>query len=651
MMNKDTIHITLPDGSVKAFSRGVTSLEIVQTISERLAKQALVASVNGAVWDLARPIPEDASVKILTWQDEDGKKAFWHSTAHLMAEALEALYPDIRLGIGPPIANGFYYDIDFGTHAFDATHLPRVEKKMMELAQQNNQYQRLVISKAAATAFYEKKRDPYKLELIRDLEDGNITFYKQGNFTDLCRGPHIPHTGLIKAVQLHNIAGAYWRGNEKNKQLTRIYGISFLQEKELKAYLEFLEEAQKRNHQRIGKELKLFTFSEKVGIGLPLWLPRGTMLREQLERFLRRAQIKAGYQPVVTPHIGHKALYVTSGHYEKYGADAFQPIRTPHEGEEFFLKPMNCPHHCEIYQHEPRSYRDLPIRLAEFGTVYRYEQHGELHGLVRTRCFTQDDAHIFCRNDQVKEEFAKVIDLVTYVFSSLGFSDYTARLSFRDPQQLTKYIGDMADWDKAEQAIEEVATLRGLHTVKAPGEAAFYGPKLDFMVQDALGRSWQLGTVQLDYQLPVRFDLSYVGADNQKHKPAMIHRAPFGSLERFIAILLEHTAGKLPLWLAPDQVAILPISEKFAAYADQVHQTLQQQDIRSLVDHRDEKIGKKIREAELMKIPYMLIVGEKEQTEGTVSVRKQGAGDQGSLPIAQLVQKIVDDISQNTLTS
>lgn len=644
MMNKDIIHITLPDGSLVPFARGVTSSEIVQTISNRLSKQALVGSVNGAIWDLARPIGENASVKILTWQDEEGKKAFWHSTAHLMAEALEELYPGIRLGIGPPIASGFYYDVDFGTHAFDASQLPRVEKKMIELAQQNNQYQRIVISKVAARAFYEKKGDPYKLELIRDLEDGNITFYKQGNFTDLCKGPHIPHTGLIKAVKLLNIAGAYWRGNEKNKQLTRIYGISFPQEKALEEYLVFLEEAQKRSHQRIGKELKLFTFSEKVGVGLPLWLPRGTILREQLERFLRRAQIRAGYQPVVTPHIGHKALYVTSGHYEKYGADAFQPIHTPHEGEEFFLKPMNCPHHCEIYRHEPRSYRDLPIRLAEFGTVYRYEQHGELHGLVRTRCFTQDDAHIFCRNDQVQEEFSKVIDLVKYVFDSLGFSNYTARLSFRDPQQLTKYIGNKEDWDKAEQAIEEVATLRGLPTVKALGEAAFYGPKLDFMVQDALGRSWQLGTVQLDYQLPDRFDLSYVGADNQKHRPVMIHRAPFGSLERFIAILLEHTAGKLPLWLAPEQVAILPLSEKYGAYAEQVYQTLQQQEIRALVDHRDEKIGKKIREAELMKIPYMLIVGEKEQTEETVSIRKQGVGDQGSLSITQLVQKIVSDI-------
>jgi len=644
-MYNDTVNITLPDGNIKSFAKGVTSLEIAQSISERLSQQILASLVNGEVWDITRPISEYATVKLLTWQDEDGKKAFWHSSAHLMAEALESLYPGIKLGIGPAIANGFYYDIDFGDYDFDATHLPRIEEKMLELARQNSLYQRLVVNKPAAISFFKKKGDPYKVELLEGLEDGSITFYKHGNFTDLCRGPHIPHTGFIKAVKLLNISGAYWRGNEKNKQLTRIYGITFPQQKELKAYLELLEEAQKRNHQKIGKELKLFTFSEKVGIGLPLWLPRGTVLREQLEQFLRRAQVKAGYQPVVTPHIGHKELYVTSGHYDKYGEDSFQPIRTPHEGEEFFLKPMNCPHHCEIYKHEPRSYRDLPVRLAEFGTVYRYEQHGELHGLVRTRGFTQDDAHIFCRNDQVREEFAKVIDLVTYVFSALGFSDYTARLSFRDPEQLHKYIGDQEDWDKAEEAIEEVAKLRKLNTTKALGEAAFYGPKLDFMVEDALGRNWQLGTVQLDYQLPVRFDLSYTGADNKKHRPVMIHRAPFGSLERFIAILLEHTAGKLPLWLAPEQVAILPISEKFAAYAEEVNHALLNKDIRCFVDHRDEKIGKKIREAELSKIPYMLIIGEKEQLERTVSVRKQGAGDQGSLLIDNLVQKIVEDIS------
>lgn len=643
-MEQHTIRITLPDGSVTQFPQGTTGATIAQQISHSIAKSALAILVNGTVWDLARPIEADATIHILTWQDEAGKQTFWHSTAHLLAEALEALFPGIQLGIGPAISNGFYYDVDFGAHIFNATHLPMVEKKMLELAQQKNPYQRIEVSKAEAIAFFEKKGDPYKLELLQDLADGEITFYQQGNFTDLCRGPHIPHTGLIKAVKLLNIAGAYWRGNEKNKQLTRIYGISFMQEQALQDYLICLEEAKNRNHQRLGKELKLFTFSEKVGIGLPLWLPRGTMLRERLETFLRHAQLAAGYQPVITPHIGHKNLYVTSGHYDKYGEDSFQPIHTPHEREEFFLKPMNCPHHCEIYNHEPHSYRDLPIRLAEFGTVYRYEQHGELHGLVRTRSFTQDDAHIFCRNDQVQEEFSKVIDLVTYVFSSLGFSDYIARLSFRDPQQLHKYIGEMSDWDKAEQAIEAVATQHGLRTVKALGEAAFYGPKLDFMVQDALGRSWQLGTVQLDYQLPVRFDLSYVGADNQKHRPIMIHRAPFGSLERFIAILLEHTGGKLPLWLAPEQVAILPISEKYAAYVTQVYQLLQQQNIRAVVDNRDEKIGKKIREAELMKIPYMLVIGEKEQATATVAVRKQGAGDQGSLSLEQLVEKLMGDI-------
>lgn len=643
-MQKDILNITLPDGTVKQFAKGVTSLEIAQTIGDRLAKSSLVARVNGAVWDITRPIHEDATVELLTWQNEDGKKAFWHSSAHLMAEALEYFYPGIKLGIGPPIASGFYYDIDFQDHTFDAGHLPKIEEKMIELARQNNHYQRLVVTKAAAINFFEKKGDPYKLELISELEEGNITFYKQGNFTDLCKGPHIPNTGFIKAVKLLNIAGAYWRGNEKNKQLTRIYGITFPEQKELKVYLDLIEEAQKRNHQKIGKELKLFTFSEKVGIGLPLWLPRGTMLREQLEKFLRQAQLKAGYQPVVTPHIAHKQLYITSGHYDKYGEDSFQPIRTPHEGEEFFLKPMNCPHHCEIYKHEPRSYRDLPIRLAEFGTVYRYEQHGELHGLVRTRSFTQDDAHIFCRNDQVKEEFAKVINLVTYVFSTLGFSDYVARLSFRDPSQLGKYIGNMDDWDKAEAAIEEVANEQSLNTYKALGEAAFYGPKLDFMVKDALGRSWQLGTVQLDYQLPMRFELAYTGEDNKKHTPVMIHRAPFGSLERFIAILLEHSAGKLPLWLAPEQVAILSLSEKYTNYAEQVAAILRNKEIRCFVDHRDEKIGKKIRDAELMKIPYMLILGEKEQLEGKVSVRKQGDGDQGSYSVDQFVSKFFGEL-------
>lgn len=644
-MHKDTINITLPDGSVKPLPIGIASLEIAQRISESLAREVLAALVNGAVWDATRPICEDATVQMLTWNDEAGKKAFWHSSAHLMAEALEALYPGIKLGIGPPIDNGFYYDVDFGKQIFDASHLARIEAKMLDLARQKNPYQRIEISKKAAIKHFQVKGNPYKLELLEELEDGQITFYQQGNFTDLCKGPHIPHTGCIKAVKLLNVAGAYWRGSAKNKQLTRIYGVTFPQQKELKAYLTLLEKAQKRNHQKLGRELKLFTFSEKVGIGLPLWLPRGAMLRERLEQFLRRAQLKAGYKPVITPHIGHKTLYITSGHYEKYGQDAFQPIHTPYEGEEFLLKPMNCPHHCEIYRHEPKSYRDLPIRLAEFGTVYRYEQHGELHGLTRARCFTQDDAHIFCRTDQVREEFTKVIDLVLYVFESLGFTDYTAQLSLRDPGQPAKYIGKSEDWEKAEQAIQEVVTEKGLSATKTLGEAAFYGPKLDFMVRDALRRRWQLGTVQLDYQLPERFGLEYTGEDNQKHRPVMIHRAPFGSLERFIAILLEHTGGKLPVWLAPDQVAILPISEKYAAYADKVYQTLIDKGIRGFVDHRDEKIGKKIRDAELSKIPYMLIVGEKEQLENKVAVRRQGIGDQGSMPMEKLVQTIVEDIS------
>jgi threonyl-tRNA synthetase len=639
-MAKKNIQITLPDGNVQSWLSGVTSLEIAQQLGPRLAQQSLAASVNGQVWDLTRPIQEDATIKLLTWDDEEGKKAFWHSSAHLLAEALEALYPGIKLGIGPAIDNGFYYDIDFGEHAFDASHLPAVEKKMLELAYRNNPYQRMLVSKQAALQFFEQKRDPYKLEILQDLADGYITFYQQGAFTDLCRGPHLPHTGLIKAIKLLHIAGAYWRGNEKNKQLTRIYGITFPEEKGLKMYLHQIEEAQQRNHQKIGKELKLFAFSEKVGLGLPLWLPRGTVLREQLEEFLRYAQRKAGYKQVITPHIGHKELYITSGHYEKYGQDAFQPIHTPHPGEEFLLKPMNCPHHCEIYNHEPKSYRDLPIRLAEFGTVYRYEQHGELHGIARTRGFTQDDAHIFCRTDQVKEEFANVINLIKYVFNTLGFSTYTSQLSLRDPSKPEKYIGDPQDWDEAEKAIEEVAYSQGLAITKAFGEAAFYGPKLDFMVKDALQRKWQLGTVQLDYQLPLRFDLTYIGADNKKHRPVMIHRAPFGSLERFIALLLEHTAGKLPFWLTPEQVAILPISEKYIAYAQATEQKLQEARIRTFIDDREEKINKKIREAEVNKIPYMLILGEREQQEGTLAVRKQGSGNRGNATLGQFIQEV-----------
>ncbi len=636
----ERINITLSDRSVRHFPKGITSLEVAQDMSTGLARQVLAALVNGQVWDASRAILEDATLQLLTWNDEAGKKVFWHSSAHLMAEALEALYPDLKLAIGPPIENGFYYDIDFGAQLFDATQLEKIEAKMLSLAQQKNTYKRIEISKEEAVKYFQKKEASYKLELLEELEDGQITFYQQGNFVDLCKGPHLPHTGLIKAVKLLNVAGAYWRGNVKNKQLTRLYAISFPQHRELQAYLTLLEEANKRNHQKLGKELGLFSFSEKVGIGLPLWLPKGAMLRERLEQFLRKAQRKAGYQPVITPHIGQKALYIISGHYEKYGQDSFQPIHTPNKGEEFFLKPMNCPHHCEIYKSEPRSYKDLPLRLAEFGTVYRYEQHGELHGLARTRCFTQDDAHIFCTPDQVKSEFEKVIDLVLYIFETLGFQDYTVQISLRDPAHSAKYMGKEGYWEKAEQAIQEVVAAKGLQATQALGEAAFYGPKLDFMVRDALGRSWQLGTVQLDYQLPERFQLEYTGSDNKKHQPVMIHRAPFGSLERFIAILIEHTAGKFPLWLAPDQVAVLPISEKYAAYADKIYQTLAAEDIYGFVDHRDEKIGKKIRDAELRKIPYMLVIGEKEMLENKVAVRQQSVGDQGSQDLEAFVKML-----------
>ncbi|WP_017730806.1 threonine--tRNA ligase [Nafulsella turpanensis] len=629
----DQMKITLPDGSVREYPKGTTGFQIAQSISEGLARNVLAAKVGNEVWDATRPINQDTSIQLLTWNDTEGKATFWHSSAHLLAEALEALYPGVKFGIGPSIESGFYYDVDFGDREFGAEELEKIEQKMLELARQKNEYSRREISKKDALQYFEEKGDEYKIELLQDLEDGNITFYEQGAFTDLCRGPHIPHTGFIKSVKLLNVAGAYWRGNEKNKQLTRIYGITFPKQKELTEYLEMLEEAKKRDHRKLGKELELFTFSEKVGMGLPLWLPKGTMLRERLEQFLRKAQAKAGYDPVVTPHIGHKNLYITSGHYEKYGADSFQPIKTPNEGEEFFLKPMNCPHHCEIYKAKPRSYKELPVRLAEFGTVYRYEQSGELHGLTRVRGFTQDDAHIFCRPDQVKEEFIKVIDLVLHVFNALGFDDYTAQISLRDPENKQKYIGGDEAWERAETAIIEAASEKGLRTVTELGEAAFYGPKLDFMVKDALGRKWQLGTIQVDYQLPNRFELEYTGSDNQKHRPVMIHRAPFGSLERFVAVLIEHCAGNFPLWLSPEQIAVLPISEKYADYANQVYQQLQQQDIRGFVDNRDEKIGRKIRDAEVRKVPYMLIVGEKEQEEGKVSVRKHGEGDQGSLSV------------------
>jgi threonyl-tRNA synthetase len=632
-----TIKISLPDGSIREFSTGVKGMEIAKSISEGLARNSLAIEVNGEIWDLDRPIQEDASVKILTWNDTGGKYAFWHSSAHVMAEALESLYPGVKFGIGPPIENGFYYDVDLGDKSFGDDELAAVEAKMKELAKKENHFLRRAVSKAEALHYFEQKKDPYKIELIRDLQDGTITFYEQGNFVDLCKGPHIPHTGFIKAIKLLNVAGAYWRGNEKNKMLTRIYGISFPKQKELDDYLNLLEEAKKRDHRKLGKELELFTFSEKVGQGLPLWLPKGTILRERLEQFMRKAQVKAGYDPVVTPHIGSKSLYVTSGHYEKYGKDSFQPIHTPDESEEFLLKPMNCPHHCEIYKAKPRSYRDLPIRLAEFGTVYRYEQSGELHGLTRVRGFTQDDAHIFCRPDQVKDEFIKVIDLVLHVFNSLGFENYTAQVSLRDPANKEKYIGADDLWDRAEREIQEAADERGLKTVAVSGEAAFYGPKLDFMVKDALGRSWQLGTIQVDYQLPQRFELEYVGADNQRHRPVMIHRAPFGSLERFVAVLIEHCAGNFPLWLAPDQVAVLPISERFNDYAKMVLKTLKDVDIRGFMDDRDEKIGRKIRDSEVMKIPYMLIVGEREAAENKVSVRRHGQGDTGSLALADFV--------------
>ncbi len=642
----DQITISLPDGSTRKFPKGSTSLDVATSISEGLARNVLASRVNGEVWDAFRPINEDSSIQLLTWNDEDGKSTMWHSSAHLMAEALESLYPGIKFGIGPPIDNGFYYDVDFGDQEFDSENLEVLENKMLELAREKNEYERKDVSKADAVKYFEEKGDEYKLELIEGLEDGQITFYTQGDFTDLCKGPHIPNTGFIKAVKILNVAGAYWRGDETRKQLTRLYGVSFPKQKELKEHLEILEQAKLRDHRKLGKELELFTFSEKVGKGLPLWLPKGAVLRERLENFMRKAQVKAGYDPVVSPHIGGKELYVTSGHYEKYGKDSFQPIETPAEDEEFLLKPMNCPHHCEIYKSRPRSYKDLPIRYAEFGTVYRYEQSGELHGLTRVRGFTQDDAHIFCAQDQVKAEFAKVIDLVLHVFSALGFGDFTAQVSLRDPNDPDKYIGQDDLWDRAEKEIQEVADEKGLDTVVEYGEAAFYGPKLDFMVKDALGRKWQLGTIQVDYNLPQRFELEYVGSDNQKHRPVMIHRAPFGSMERFIAILIENSAGNFPLWLAPDQVAILPISEKYHAYARDLHIKLQEADISGFMDERDEKIGKKIRDAEVKKVPFMLIVGEKEADNGNVSVRQHGEGDLGSMKTAEFIQFFTDKVSE-----
>jgi threonyl-tRNA synthetase len=639
------ISITLPDGSVRQYDKGITSMQIALSISEGLARNVLAAEVNGEVWDASRPIDEDSSVKLLTWNDPKGKSTYWHSSAHLLAEALEALYPGTKFGIGPAIETGFYYDVDFGDQTLSSDDFKKIEDKMIELAKAKNEYIRKPVSKADAIEYFTEKGDEYKLDLIKDLPDGSITLYTQGNFTDLCRGPHIPNTGFVKAAKLMSLAGAYWRGDESRKQLTRIYGVTFPKASELTEYLHLIEEAKKRDHRKLGKELELFAFSEKVGMGLPLWLPKGTALRERLQNFLQKAQVKAGYEQVMTPHIGHKNLYVTSGHYEKYGADSFQPIRTPQEGEEFFLKPMNCPHHCEIYKTKPRSYKDLPVRLAEFGTVYRYEQSGELHGLTRVRGFTQDDAHLFCRPDQVKEEFKKVIDLVLYVFGALGFENYTAQVSLRDPENKTKYIGTDENWALAESSIIEAAAEKGLTTVVELGEAAFYGPKLDFMVKDALGRKWQLGTIQVDYNLPERFELEYTGSDNQKHRPVMIHRAPFGSMERFIAVLIEHCAGNFPLWLSPEQFIILPISEKYEDYAKKLSDELKDSDICGLIDFRDEKIGRKIRDAEVKKIPYMLIVGEKEAAEGQVSVRKHGQGDLGSMSIEEFKQQIIKEIT------
>lgn len=641
------INITFPDGSVRQYEKGVTAFDIAGSISSRLQQDVVAAGVNDQIWDLTRPIEEDASLKLFKWDDAEGKYAFWHSSAHLMAEALEALYPGTKFGIGPAIENGFYYDVDPGDGvSIKDSDLPAIEAKMMELAAQKNPIIRKSISKADVMRFFEEKHDEYKLELISELADGTITTYTQGNFTDLCRGPHLPNMGYIKAIKLLSVAGAYWRGDEKRKQLTRIYGITFPKKKMLDEYLQMLEEAKKRDHRKIGKELQLFSFSQNVGSGLPLWLPRGTQLRLRLEEFLKQIQKRFGYQQVMTPHIGSKQLYITSGHWAKYGADSFRPITTPQEGEEFMLKPMNCPHHCEVYKSlAPHSYRDLPLRLAEFGTVYRYEQSGELHGLTRVRGFTQDDAHLFCRPDQIKEEFCKVMDIIFIIFKALNFENFEAQISLRDKVNREKYIGSEENWERAEQAIIDACKEKGLPAIVEYGEAAFYGPKLDFMVKDALGRRWQLGTIQVDYNLPERFDLEYTGEDNKKHRPVMIHRAPFGSMERFVAVLIEHTAGKFPLWLTPDQVVILPISEKFNDYAHRVAADLNAQDIRVQVDDRNEKIGRKIRDNELKRIPYMLIVGEKEAENGEVSVRKQGAGDVGTVEVAEFAQMITDEVN------
>ncbi|MGE5393701.1 MAG: threonine--tRNA ligase [Candidatus Saccharibacteria bacterium] len=641
------IKITLPDSSVREFESGITGLEIAESISSRLAKEVLSIEVDGEVWDLNRKIEKDARIRLLQWDDREGKETFWHSSAHVMAEAIESIYPGTQFGIGPTVDNGFYYDIDLPQgQQLTEKDLEKIEKKIIDLAREKHDIVRKDITKADALSMFSAKGDVLKQELISELADGTITIYNQGGFTDLCRGPHLPNTGFIKAVKLTAIAGAYWRGNEKNKMLTRIYGITFPKQKMLDEYLVLLEEAKKRDHRKIGKEMELFTFSQNVGQGLPLWLPKGALLRAQLEDFLKRVQKKHGYEQVITPHIGNVNLYKTSGHFAKYGADSFQVIKTPVEGEEYMLKPMNCPHHIEIYASKPRSYKDLPVRFAEFGTVYRYEQSGELHGLTRVRGFTQDDAHLFCRPDQIKDEFKKVIDIIFIIFKALNFENYSAQISLRDPNKPEKYIGSTENWDKAEQAIIEAAAEKGLKTVTELGEAAFYGPKLDFMVKDALGRSWQLGTIQVDYNLPERFELEYIGADDKRHRPVMIHRAPFGSMERFVAVLIEHTAGKFPLWLTPEQVVVLPISEKYNEYAKRVSEYLNNSDIRTIIDDRNEKIGRKIRDNEMKRIPYLLIVGEQEAENEKVSVRKQGEGDKGAMQIQEFADFIKAEVKE-----
>ena len=641
------IEISFPDKSVRSYEKGATPLDIAQSISEGLARNVISASFNGNTFEASTPIMEDGFIKLYTWNDKEGKAAFWHSSAHILAQSLISKYPQAKLTIGPAIENGFYYDVDFGDASFSEKDLPSLEEQFLIFAREKFEFKMRMSSKSDALKFYQKENNPYKIELIENLEDGTISFCDHADFTDLCRGGHIPHSGFIKAVKLLSVAGAYWRGDETKPQLTRIYGISFPKQKELKEHLLLLEEAKKRDHRKLGKELELFTFSQKVGQGLPLWLPKGAALRDRLETFLKKAQIIAGYEPVITPHIGHKDLYVCSGHYDKYGEDSFQPIKTPNEGEEFFLKPMNCPHHCEIYKSKPRSYKDLPVRFAEFGTVYRYEQSGELHGLTRVRGFTQDDAHLFVRPDQVQEEFEKVIDLVLYVFKALGFEDFTAQVSLRDKENRDKYIGNNTNWDLAENAIIDSANNKGLKTVVEYGEAAFYGPKLDFMVKDALGRSWQLGTIQVDYNLPERFELEYKGSDNKKHRPVMIHRAPFGSMERFVAVLLEHCGGNFPLWLIPDQVCILPISDKYMDYSKEVLNSLKISDIRAEIDDRSEKTGRKIRDAEVRKIPFMLIVGEREETERKISVRRHGGEDLGSMSVEEFKNLTIKEITEN----